>query len=58
LYRRAPSYVDRILNGSRPADLPVQSAAKIELVINRRAADTLGLSVPRIMLARADEVIE
>jgi len=58
LYRRAPSYVHRILNGSRPADLPVQSPAKIELVINRRVADTLGLSVPRIMLARADEVIE
>jgi putative ABC transport system substrate-binding protein len=58
LYRRAPSYVHRILNGSRPADLPVQSPAKIELVVNRRVADTLGLSVPRIMLARADEVIE
>jgi putative ABC transport system substrate-binding protein len=58
LYRRAPSYVHRILSGSRPADLPVQSPARIELVINRRVADTLGLSVPRIMLARADEVIE
>jgi putative tryptophan/tyrosine transport system substrate-binding protein len=58
LYRRAPSYVHRILNGSRPADLPVQSPAKIELVVNRRVADTLGLSVPRVMLARADEVIE
>jgi putative ABC transport system substrate-binding protein len=58
LYRRAPSYVHRILNGWRPADLPVQSPAKIELVINRRVADTLGLSVPRVMLARADEVIE
>lgn len=58
LYRRVPSYVHRILNGARPADLPVQSPAKIELVINRRAATTLGLAVPRIMLVRADEVIE
>jgi putative tryptophan/tyrosine transport system substrate-binding protein len=58
LYQRAPSYVHRILNGARPAELPVQSPAKIELVINRRVADRLGLSVPRIMLARADEVIE
>ncbi len=58
LYRRVPSYVHRILNGARPADLPVQSPAKIELVINRRAASMLGLAVPRIMQARADEVIE
>ncbi|HSV24380.1 MAG TPA: ABC transporter substrate-binding protein [Xanthobacteraceae bacterium] len=58
LYRRVPSYVHRILNGARPADLPVLSPAKIELVINRRAAGMLGLTVPRIMLARADEVIE
>jgi putative tryptophan/tyrosine transport system substrate-binding protein len=58
LYQRVPSYVDRILNGSAPADLPVQSSAKTELVINRRVANSLGLSVPRIMLARADEVIE
>jgi len=58
LYRRVPSYVHRILNGARPANLPVQSPAKIELVINRRAASMLGLAVPRIMLARADEVIE
>lgn len=58
LYRRVPSYVHRILNGARPADLPVQSPAKIELVINRRVASMLGLAVPRIMLVRADEVIE
>jgi putative tryptophan/tyrosine transport system substrate-binding protein len=58
LYQRVPSYVHRILNGAAPADLPVQSPAKIELVINRRVANGLGLSVPRIMLARADEVIE
>jgi len=58
LYRRVPSYVHRILNGARPADLPVQLPAKIELVINRRVASMLGLAVPRIMLVRADEVIE
>jgi putative ABC transport system substrate-binding protein len=58
LYRRVSSYVHRILNGVRPADLPVQSPAKIELVINRRVASMLGLAVPRIMLVRADEVIE
>ena len=58
LYRRVPSYVHRILNGARPADLPVQSPAKIELVINLRVARTLGLAVPQIMLVRADEVIE
>jgi putative tryptophan/tyrosine transport system substrate-binding protein len=58
LYRRVPSYVHRILNGARPADLPVQSPAKIELVVNRRVATMLGLAVPRIMLVRADEVIE
>jgi putative ABC transport system substrate-binding protein len=58
LYRRVPSYVHRILNGARPAHLPVQSPAKIELVINRRVATMLGLAVPRIMLVRADEVIE
>jgi len=58
LYRRAPSYVHRILNGARPSDLPVQSPAKIELVINRGTARMLGLAVPRIMLVAADEVIE
>jgi putative tryptophan/tyrosine transport system substrate-binding protein len=58
LYRRVPSYVHRILNGARPADLPVQAPAKIELVINRRVASMLGLTVPRIMLVAADEVIE
>ena len=58
LYRRVPSYVHRILTGARPADLPVQSPAKIELVVNRRLANMLGLAVPRLMLVRADEVIE
>ena len=58
LYRRTPSYVDRILRGARSADLPVQLPAKIELVINLSAASALGLTVPRIMLVRADEVIQ
>lgn len=58
LYRRTPSYVDRILRGSKPADLPVQAPSKVDLVINLRAAQALGLSVPRIVIARASEVIE
>jgi len=58
LYRRVSSYVHRILNGARPAALPVQSPAKIELVINLRVARMLGLPVSRILLARADELIE
>ena len=58
LYRRTPSYVDRILRGAKPADLPVQAPSKVDLVINLRAAEALGLSVPRIVIARASEVIE
>jgi putative ABC transport system substrate-binding protein len=58
LYRRISSYVHRIIKGANPADLPVQSPGKIELVINLAAAKMLGLAVPRILLARADAVIE
>jgi putative ABC transport system substrate-binding protein len=58
MYRRAAVFVDKILKGAKPGDIPVEQAAKIQTIVNRKAAKSIGIELPTSLLLRADEVIE
>jgi putative ABC transport system substrate-binding protein len=58
IWRQAPTFVDKILKGARPSDLPIEQASRFELIINLKAAKALGLTIPSMLLQRADRVVE